>query len=138
MGEALKQALINHRSRVGNVGPDDLVFATRRGTALSSKNLQRRMLIPACDAAEIPRVGWHAFRHSHATFLSMLGESLKTAQAQLGHSNLQTTLEVYTHSIPETQRAAVERLEHLLLEGRMDPNGPKFGIAVNEGSGKVQ
>ena len=52
----------------------------------------------------------------------MLGESLTTAQAQLGHSGLQTTLEVYTHPIPETQRAAVERLEHLL----MDPNGPKL------------
>ncbi len=92
------------------------------------------MLWPGCDKAQIPHIGWHAFRHTHATLLSMLGESLKTAQAQLGHSSLQTTLEVYTHPIPETQRAAVERLEHLL----MDPKGPKFGIATSEGSGKVQ
>ena len=132
MAENLKQALITHRSRVRNGGPEDLVFGTKRGTALRSKNLQRRVLLPACDKARIPRIGWHAFRHTHATLLSMLGESLKTAQAQLGHSSLQTTLEVYTHPIPETQRAAVERLEHLL----MDPNGPKFGIATSEGSGK--
>ena len=116
--------------------PDEysLVFCTGRGTAFSSKNLQRRVLWPGCDKAQIPRIGWHAFRHTHATLLSMLGESLKTAQAQLGHSGLQTTLEVYTHPIPETQRAAVERLEHLL----MDPNGPKFPTSTVDGSGTVQ
>lgn len=138
MSRVLKQVLLAHRSRLQRVAPDDLVFATKRGTAFSSKNLHRRVLLPACDTAGVPRVGWHAFRHTHATLLSELGESIKTAQAQLGHSSLQTTLEVYTHAVPETQRAAVERLEHLLLGGQLDPNGPKFPVLEEAGSGRVQ
>jgi hypothetical protein len=61
------------------------------------------------------------FRHIHATLLSASGESIKTAQAILGHSDLETTLQVYTHSIPEAERRAEEKLAEMVL----DPNGPK-------------
>ncbi len=69
----------------------------------------------------LPRIGWHAFRHTHATLLSDGGEPLKLAQAQLGHSDLATTLQVYTHVVPESQRRAVAKLDRIL-----DPNGPNF------------
>jgi glutaredoxin-related protein len=36
--------------------------------------------------------------------------SLRDAQAQLGHSKMSTTLEIYTLSIPEQQRVTVEKL----------------------------
>ena len=38
---------------------------------------------------------WDSFTHTHATLLSAVGESLRTAQAMLGHSDLETTLNVY-------------------------------------------
>ncbi len=69
----------------------------------------------------MPRVSWHSLRHLHATLLSEAGEPLKVAQAQLGHADLQTTLGVYTHVLPESQRRAVERVESLVF-----PNFPKF------------
>ena len=43
-------------------------------------------------------------RHTHATQLAESGESLRTARAILGHSDLETTLNVYTHAIPEAQK----------------------------------
>lgn len=58
------------------------------------------------------------FRHIHATLLSELGELIKTSQAILGHSDMQTTLQVYTH--------AVTRAEERLAELVLDPNGPKL------------
>jgi integrase len=39
-----------------------------------------------CKRAGLPLVSWHSFRHTHATLLSDLGESLKTVQAQLGQA----------------------------------------------------
>ena len=42
------------------------------------------------------------------------GESLKTAQSLLGHSDLESTLGVYTHAIPDSQRRAVERVAGVL------------------------
>jgi integrase len=96
-------------------GPDDLVFTTRKQTPLNPKNLLRRVLQPACKTLGLPVVSWHSFRHTHATQLAEAGESLRTAQALLGHSDLETTLNVYTHAIPESQRRAVDRVAEVLF-----------------------
>jgi integrase len=106
--------------RPGRCELEALVFATTKGTPLNSKNLYNRQLAPACDAIGLPRVSWHSFRHTHATLLHEAGESLKTAQALLGHSDLETTLGIYTHAIPDAQRRAVEH-----VAGVLDPVGPK-------------
>jgi integrase len=84
--------------------PEDLVFQTTKGTPLSDKNLYNRELAPACDRIGQPRISWHSFRHTHATFLHENGESLKTAQALLGHSDLETTLNTYTHTVPDSRK----------------------------------
>lgn len=60
--------------------------------------------------------------HACGTLLGDVGESLKTAQALLvGHPDLETTLNVYTHAIPESQRRAVNKVAEILF-----PNVPKF------------
>lgn len=102
------------------VAPADLVFPSRAGTAIRPDNVLKRETYPACVQLGIPRVGWHAFRHTHATLLSELGEPVKVAQAILGHADIETTLSVYTHSVPESERRAEERVAQLVL----DPNGP--------------
>ncbi len=55
-----------------------------------------------------------------------LGVSVKVAQDQLGHSNPTTTLAIYTHALPEAQKAAVS-----LLAAQLFPDVPKF--RPNEG-----
>jgi integrase len=107
--------------RPANCDAESLVFATSRGTPLDPHNLYSRVLAPACDSLERPRVSWHSFRHTHATLLHDIGESLKTAQSLLGHSDMQTTLAVYTHAIPDSQRRAVERVAEVL-----NPVGPNL------------
>src|SRR6202521_6030249 len=94
-------------------GPEDLVFATRKQTPLNPKNLLRRALRPTCEALELSAITWHSFRHTHATPLGEVGESLRTAQAILGHSDLETTLNIYTHAIPESQKRAVAKVADL-------------------------
>ena len=91
------------------------MFRTFKGTPPSAKNLYNRELAPACDQIGQPRVSWHSFRHTHATLLGDTGGSLKTAQALLGHSDLETTLNLYTHAIPDSQRTAVERVAGVLF-----------------------
>jgi integrase len=44
-----------------------------------------------------------------------VGESLRTAQSLLGHSDLETTLNVYTHAIPDAQRRAVDKIAEVLF-----------------------
>jgi len=121
MSDPVRESLLAQRGRSRQIRPDDLVFATRKQTPLHPKNLLRRQLRPACVALELPLVTWHSFRHTRATLLGEVGESLKTAQALLGHSDLKTTLNVYTHGIPESQKRAVDKVAEILF-----PNVPKF------------
>ena len=104
------------------------MFATAKGTPLNSKNLYNRQLAPACDRIGQPRISWHSFRHAHQTLLHENGASLKTSQALLGHSDLETTLGVYTHAIPAAERRAVERVARVL-----DPVGPKSPFESTRG-----
>lgn len=115
ISSTLRQILETHRKVWLRNQPDDLVFCTPKGTPMSSKNLYNRQLAPACDRTKEPRVSWHSFRHTHATLLGEVGESLKTAQAILGHSDLETTLNTYMHAIPDSQRRAVERVGDLFM-----------------------
>ena len=117
---ALRGLLEIHRSRQGKRSPEDLVFTTPSGTPLSPKNLYNRILAPACDRIKLPRVSWHSFRHTHATLLTEVGESIKTAQSLLGHSDLGTTLNTYSHVIPDSQRRAVERVSEVLFSNVLE------------------
>ena len=115
ISSALRRVLEAQRARVNPASPEHLVFQTPKGTPLSDKNLYNRELAPACDRIKQPRISWHSFRHTHATLLHNNGESLKTAQALLGHSDLETTLNVYTHTVSASQRNAVERVAGVLF-----------------------
>ena len=55
-------------------------------------------------------VGLHAFRHGLATELADTNIPLPALQAQMRHADVRTTLRVYAHAIPASQRDAMERL----------------------------
>jgi integrase len=120
MSESLQKTLEAHKSRSIRTTSEDLLFTTPKGTPLSSKNLYNRVLAPACDQIKRPRVSWHSFRHTHATLLAEVGESMKTAQALLGHSDLETTLNIYAHALPASQRRAVERVAEVMFSNVLE------------------
>lgn len=132
MSSTLHSALEAHSSGAIFRAPDELLFCTPKGTPLSPKNLYNRVLAPACDRIGQPRVSWHSFRHTHATLLAEVGGSLKTAQAILGHSDLETTLNTYMHAIPDSQRHAVERVAGVLFSDVLNsPSGASPSGKVN-------
>ena len=92
-------------------------FHTRTGKPHSDTNLLLRALKPAARQIGAPWLSWHTFRRTHATLLQAAGGSLKDAQAQLGHTQLSTTFEIYTLPIPAHQREAVENLSRMVTNG---------------------
>jgi len=99
--------------------PEALVFATRTGTPFDRHNLLNRQFKPTCKKLGLVGVNWHWLRHANATLLDAVGTPLGTVQALLGHSSSEITREIYLHSIPADARAAVEKVENLLI-------GPKW------------
>lgn len=53
--------------------------------------------------SNLPHITVHGLRHTYATLAAQGGMSVKQLQAQLGHSDVQTTLNIYT-SITDEQR----------------------------------
>lgn len=126
LAPAVVRELKGHYSRSADHSPSALVFANDQGAPLSADNLRKKSLRTACKRAGLPRIDWHTLRHTHGTLLHFQGTPLKVAQAQLGHSHMATTLEVYTHASASAQRDAVN-----LLENQLFPNVPKFEESRN-------
>lgn len=59
----------------------------------------------------------HGLRHTHASMLFEAGASIKEVQARLGHKDIQTTMNVYTHvSKTMSQKTAENFLKFMELE----------------------
>ena len=54
---------------------------------------------------------YHCLRHTHATRLIESGAPLKDVQYRLGHANIQTTLQTYTHRTEKMSEQSVEIFE---------------------------
>jgi integrase len=59
---------------------------------------------------------WHQFRQIHSSLLNDLRVPVRIAQEQLGHASIQTTLNIYTHVVDASRRAAIESLEQRLFQ----------------------
>lgn len=56
-----------------------------------------------CKKAEVPRIGIHGLRHTHASLLFSAGISILSISKRLGHANTTTTEKVYVHLIKDQQ-----------------------------------
>jgi len=54
----------------------------------------------------------HDIRHSHATDLLSIGVPIQDVSRRLGHSDVATTLRIYTHSNLAQDKLIVEKLEN--------------------------
>jgi integrase len=61
----------------------------------------------ALAGGQLPWVTLQGLRHGHATHLLEAGVQPKVVQERLGHSNIQTTMDIYSHVMPTIQRDAI-------------------------------
>jgi|GEM_PF-220982 len=94
-----------------------LVFCTTIGTPLDPSNVirQYRELLASADLDTNRRV--HDLRHTCGTMLARLGVHPRQAQEILRHSQIQTTLAIYTSVGDDSLRAAVDQLGALMVTG---------------------
>lgn len=89
---------------------EDLVFPSLVGTPTDRDNLLKRHFKPLAGKAGLPEgVTLYTLRHTFATLWLESDESPKVLQEILGHSRIETTLNIYTHVLPHIQTAAMDR-----------------------------
>lgn len=62
----------------------------------------------------LPHITIHGFRHTHASLLFEAGVSIKEAQARLGHKNIKTTMDIYTHVTNETREKTADKFSQFM------------------------
>jgi integrase len=59
-------------------------------------------------------ISFHNLRHSHASQLVRMNESLKVISARLGHSGIGITADTYGHLYPDAQKEAARKINSIL------------------------
>lgn len=79
-----------------------------RDTSIDKHNRQY------AEAANLPHIRIHDFRHSHASLLANEGINIQEIARRLGHSNVQMTWNTYSHLYPREEERAVEILNRIV------------------------
>ncbi|WP_304509579.1 tyrosine-type recombinase/integrase [Anaerotignum sp.] len=87
---------------------DNTYILTGKDTPLDPRNFQK-LYKKLLMEEHLPNHKFHAIRHTFATRGLELGVDIKTLSEILGHSNVSITLNIYTHSLIEQKKAAIEK-----------------------------
>jgi len=69
-------------------------------------NILRRHLRPAAIKLGIDpkKATWHSLRTSYGTWMIEAGANPKDVQAQMQHSRISTTMDIYAQFVPDSQQ----------------------------------
>ena len=119
---ATRKAIQRWREKCKHTGPEDLMFASKKGNPLIADNFRKRVLAKVQQDLELNvPLTFQVLRRSHATRNQ---KTPKDAQAHLGHKTMTMTLGTYAQAIPESVREMVERDEQETL-AQKDPDTPE-------------
>jgi integrase len=104
------------RARLGlsAVQPDSYIFGNIDGSVRNPGDVGERwgktLKKAQRDFPELTDLTIKGLRHTHATLLLESGAHAKVVQERLGHSNISTTMNIYSHVTPTMQDDALQRL----------------------------
>ncbi len=131
------QSLVQHRTRqlearqqAGLAWQDhDYVFCTSIGTHLNPNHVVEE-LKKLLHKAGLPDIRFHDLRHSAATLLLTAKIHPKVVQEILGHTQISTTMDIYSHVLPGLQEDAMGKLHDVLSKRDEDDDEGMAGAGV--------
>ncbi|MGM0111066.1 tyrosine-type recombinase/integrase [Enterococcus sp. DIV0187] len=106
----LKRWQIDQRKYMLSLGITDpsLVFCGIYKQIITHHSIYQRLKTITTNA-ELPFLGVHVTRHTHASILLDAGESMKAVQVRLRHSSIKMTMDTYGHLSKETKETTAEK-----------------------------
>ena len=110
----LKQYKLRQTKEAWKIGQrESVVFSDFIHEYTSIVKLKKRLLTHF-KRADVPNIGFHGFRHTHASLLLNSGMPYKELQHRLGHSQISMTMDTYSHLSKENAKKAVSFYETAL------------------------
>lgn len=99
-------------------GYKNFVFLSKTTGRPFSANSLRRMLrritkMNESREVQLPNISPHILRHTFCTRLAEAGLEPRTIQHFMGHNDIRTTMQVYTHVNADREKVALEKLDDL-------------------------
>lgn len=103
-----KRQQIKEYFQVGKAYQHDsnYIFTNNKGKWLLTATMKVKLSSFFCKHNKLKKITPHGFRHTHASLLFEAGVTAKIISDRLGHNNVQTTLDMYTH-INDNQRVEI-------------------------------
>ncbi|TQR14758.1 site-specific integrase [Psychrobacillus soli] len=92
---------------------NQLVFPNTHND-LHEPNKTYRWLKHVLDKYKLEPITTHGFRHTHCSLLFDAGATIKEVQVRLGHTDVKTTLDVYTHVTKKAKAETIDKFEKYL------------------------
>jgi integrase len=93
----------------------DLVFPNGGGKPFNDGNFRGRTFYSVLKKARIPKIRFHDLRHCYASLLIDQGESPKYIQAQMGHSSINVTFDIYGHLMKDSNQESATKLGNTIF-----------------------
>lgn len=90
-----------------------LVFANNKNEFLQPSKT-REWILPVQEKYNLKKITTHGLRHTHTSLLIHSKSSIETVQDRLGHSDFQTTYNIYTHVTKEAKIETINRFANYL------------------------
>lgn len=79
---------------------EQLIFSNSDNGFLQP-TITRKYMERICNKYKLKKITTHGFRHTYCSILFEAGASIKEVQDRLGHSDIQTTMNIYAHVTKE-------------------------------------
>lgn len=107
MPEPVMKTIKEYADTIYEYNPNDRIFTC-------SRYRLSRAMIRGCEKSGVKEIRLHDLRHSHASLLIELGFPPLLISERLGHENVNTTLQIYSHLYPNKQKEVSDRLTELM------------------------
>ena len=98
--------------------PTDRIFTQWNGLPMHPAR-PYNWLLRFCKRESLPFRGLHSFRHAFATEMITSGQvDIKTVSSILGHSEVSTTLDIYTHEVQTASARAMDFVTEIIDKKR--------------------
>ena len=141
MSDQLQQALLAHKANLSqNFGGKlpviklpknlksnrvQLAFPMKNGEVMDGDHLRKCIFYKLIEKSDLPHFRFHDIRHTYASLLLLQGTPIHYVQKQMGHASIQTTVDIYSHIKPGSNRNAVNKLD--------DELKPNLRLVTNTG-----
>src|SRR5699024_9719882 len=98
---------------INTTEPNQLVFSNVHNDYIQPSKT-RKWILQVQEKYNLVKITTHGLRHTHCSLLFEAGANLKEVQDRLGHTDVQTTMNIYAHITRTAQESAIQKFESFL------------------------